>query len=178
MTDIAAGKGPEWPSWFATAHASLGVSEIPGARHSPVILAWARRLGSRILGIAVKDDETPWCGLFMAHAFEANGILPPKIAVRASAWGSWGRQLNNPRLGCVLVFTRNGGGHVGLYAGEDSKYYYVLGGNQSNKVSYTWIAKSRLANGGMRWPFGPPLPVFTRPLLVNRAGQPISTNEA
>jgi hypothetical protein len=41
----------------------------------------------------------------------------------------------------VLTFKRKGGGHVGIYVGEDSKCYHVLGGNQSNMTIR--IEKSR-----------------------------------
>jgi uncharacterized protein (TIGR02594 family) len=144
------------PTWYREAKKWIGLREYPGARHNPTIMAWAKRLGSRILGINVKDDETPWCGLFMAHCFDSVGILPPAIAIRASEWGKWGRELTAPRLGCVLVFTRQGGGHVGLYVGEDDTSYHVLGGNQSNSVSIMRLAKNRLTS--MRWPTGVTLP--------------------
>jgi len=47
-------------------------------------------------------------------------------------------------LGDILVFSRKGGGHVGFYVAEDATAYHVLGGNQSDSVSITRIAKSRL----------------------------------
>ena len=48
-------------------------------------------------------------------------------------------------LGHILTFTRNGGGHVGIYVGEDTTCYHVLGGNQSNQVNVMRIEKSRLS---------------------------------
>ncbi len=105
------------------------------------------------------------------------GVASPKVAVRASSWGTWGRQLTAPRLGCVLVFTRAGGGHVGFYVGEDNTAYHVLGGNQGNSVSVTRLEKSRLSPGGMRWPTEvtlPPAKVIRR----NANNLAISTNEA
>jgi len=140
------------PVWYREAKKWIGLREFPGAKHNPTIIGWARRLGAKVLGINVTDDETPWCGLFTAHCMDASGITPPKIAVRASAWGTWGRELNGPRLGCVLVFTRQGGGHVGFYVGEDNSAYHVLGGNQSNSVNIMRINKDRLTS--MRWPTG------------------------
>ena len=50
----------------------------------------------------------------------------------------------NEGLGDVLVFSRNGGGHVGFYVGEDTTHYHVLGGNQSDSVNIARIAKNRL----------------------------------
>jgi cell wall-associated NlpC family hydrolase len=49
-----------------------------------------------------------------------------------------------PMLGDTLVFKRPGGGHVGIYVGEDSQCYHVMGGNQSNAYGFTRIAKGRL----------------------------------
>ena len=91
--------------------------------------------------------------------------------------GQWGRELIAPRLGCILVFTRAGGGHVGLYLGEDATHFHILGGNQSNSVSVTRIGKDRLALGGMRWPKGPELPV-AQVFKLTAAGAPVSVNEA
>lgn len=163
------------PRWLAYARTLIGVREIPGAKHSPVIMGWIAKLGAKVLGITVKDDETAWCGTFCAHVMQQAGIHPPPIAVRAKAWAKWGRQLISPRPGCVLVFDRKGGGHVGLYVGESATDYYVLGGNQGNAVSIAPLAKERLTEGGMRWPHGEPLP---KPQIVRMSGGARSTNEA
>ena len=165
------------PRWFRLARTLIGTREIVGPKHSPTIMGWIAKLGAKVLGITVKDDETPWCGTFVAHVMAESGVAPPPIAVRASSWGSWGRELVVPRLGCVLIFTRQGGGHVGLYAGERADAFRVLGGNQSNAVTETWIAKDRLAKGGMRWPLTEPLPTGGRVMLSND-GAPLSRNEA
>lgn len=167
----------ENPRWLTVAKSAIGTREVVGPKHSPVIMGWIKKLGAKVLGVDVKDDETPWCGTFIAHVMMESHIGPPPIAVRASSWGSWGRQLNAPRLGCVLVFQRQGGGHVGLYVGEDATAYHVLGGNQSNMVNITRIAKSRLAPAGMRWPNGEPLPPAS-PVLLANDGKPLSSNEA
>ena len=161
--------------WMTYARSLIGVREIPGARHSETILGWARNLGAKVLGITVKDDETPWCGLFAAHVMDHVGIVPPPIAVRASSWGLWGRKLINPRPGCILTFTREGGGHVGFYVGEDSTHYHVLGGNQGNAVSITRIAKARLSE--MRWPDGVTLPP-AKVVRLSPSGTPVTSNEA
>lgn len=66
------------PRWLAYARTLIGTREIPGPKHSPVIMGWIKKLGPKILGINVTDDETPWCGTFMAHVMHENGIMPPK----------------------------------------------------------------------------------------------------
>jgi hypothetical protein len=74
-----------------------------------------------------------------------------------------------PGLGTILVFSRGSGGHVGVYMGEDSTHYHVLGGNQSDRVSVARIPKTRLLPGqlGSRWPRTwnekPGRPVFLKP---------------
>lgn len=165
------------PAWLAFARQQIGVREIVGPKHSPVIMGWIQRLGAKVLGIRVLDDETPWCGTFVAMCMFSAGIGAASIAVRASSWAIWGRELIAPRLGCVLVFTRTGGGHVGFYIGEDATHFHVMGGNQGNAVSITRIAKSRLAKGGMRWPIGVALP-GAQVIHLNAAGVPVTVNEA
>jgi uncharacterized protein (TIGR02594 family) len=161
--------------WFDIATSLIGTREIVGPKHNPTILAWAKKLGSKVLGINVVDDETAWCGLFVAHCMSEAGIAPAPIAVRASSWATWGSNLRADRLapGAVLVFKRPGGGHVCFYVGEDKDCYHVLGGNQSNAVTITRIEKSRCV--ASRWPKG--VPVTGAPVWVNAKGT-ISKNEA
>ena len=168
------------PRWMPWARSQIGVKEVVGPRHSSVIMGWVQELGAKTLGVKVNDDETPWCGTFAAIVMKRAGLPAPLIAVRASQWGrggKWGRELLGPRPGCILVFTRNGGGHVGFYVGETATHYRVLGGNQSNSVSLTWIEKGRLAEGGMRWPSSVPLPPEQR-VWLKPNGEKASTNEA
>lgn len=160
------------PPWMTIARANLGVREAPGPANSPTIMAWAKRLGAKVLGILYTDDSaTPWCGLFCAEVMTEAGFKPPPIAVRAKSWASWGDS-GPAGEGAVLVFQRPGGGHVGLYAGETPAAYKVLGGNQGDAVSYAWIAKARCI--AVRWPPGA---VPAAPVLVATGG-PISRNEA
>lgn len=160
--------------WMPYARTLIGVREVPGKGNSATIMAWAKKLGAKILGITYAADAVPWCGLFAAHVMDHVGIAPPPIAVRASAWSAWGRKLLSPRPGCILTFTREGGGHVGFYVGEDDTHFHVLGGNQGDAVSITRIAKARLSE--MRWPFGVTLP---HPQVVRLlpSGAPITVNE-
>jgi uncharacterized protein (TIGR02594 family) len=161
------------PPWMTTARNCIGIKEYPGAPSNPVIMEWARRT-ARYLGIRYDGDHVPWCGLFAAFVVVENNIIPPSIAVRASEWGKWGVALQQPSFGAIMVFTRNGGGHVGFYVSEDATHYHILGGNQSDSVNIMKLAKSRLTN--IRWPAGVPLPK-TGPIVRVFNGA-ISTNEA
>lgn len=142
------------PKWLAHARTLIGTKEYPGKPSNPVIMTWAKKL-AKFLGIKYTDDSIPWCGLFVTECMVEVGIMPPKVPVRASSWAKWGQPLKNPVPGAVLVFTRNGGGHVGFYVSEDYKYFHVLGGNQSDAVNIAKIAKDRLT--AIRWPESQPV---------------------
>ena len=79
-------------------------------------------------------------------------------------------------LGDVLVFARpKGGGHVGLYVGEDETAFHVLGGNQSDAVSITRIAKTRCI--AIRRPIYREQPASMAPVQLAATGA-MSVNEA
>ncbi|KQV66653.1 TIGR02594 family protein [Caulobacter sp. Root343] len=159
--------------WLAVARALIGTRETPGPANNPKIMDWANKLGGKKLGVAYAGDAVPWCGLFAAHCVNAVGLALPPIAVRASAWSSWGLRVT-PCVGAILVFTREGGGHVGFYVGEDETHFLVLGGNQGDQVSIVKIAKDRLS--ACRWPGG--VPLTGKPFRVTASGAAISGNEA
>ena len=163
------------PAWLAAARAKLGTREAPGPANSATIMGWAKRLGTKILGMAYNADSVPWCGVFVAACIQEAGLTPAPIAVRAKSWAAWGARLQFGRLapGAVLVFQREGGGHVGFYVGEDKKHYMVLGGNQGNKVSIVAIEKERLV--ACRWPVGAKI---TTTALATTLNGPVSKNEA
>lgn len=159
--------------WLVVARALIGLREVPGPANNPKIMDMAKRLGAKILGINYAADSVPWCGLFAAHCVNAVGLKPPPIAVRARAWEAWGIAVT-PCVGAILVFSREGGGHVGFYVGEDATHFHVLGGNQGDQVSIVRIAKARRT--ACRWPAG--VPITGKPNRVTASGAAISTNEA
>lgn len=73
-----------------------------------------------------------------------------------------------------MTFTRPGGGHVGLYVGEDASHYHILGGNQSNSVRISRIEKKRLSD--IRWPTSGEPPKGGR-VTLTAAGVAATTNE-
>jgi len=171
------------PTWLAIARRSLGVAEIPGPKSN----GWIRDMWHRLKGGAwywkhfgSDDSLLPWCGAFVAHAMQAAGIEYPKQYASAKAWLDWGTPLVRPVLGCIVVFDRSGGGHVGFVVGRDSqtRNLLVLGGNQGDRVSIAPFASSRIA--GFRWPPGLAVPApfeASIPILASN-GEPLSTNEA
>ena len=157
------------PSWLKIARSYEGLKEIPGPRHNQTIIRWLGKLKAWW-----SDDETPWCGVFVAHCMQESNLPYPKFYMRAKAWADYGSLLRRDRLapGAILVFDRAGGGHVGFYVGEDAGHYFVLGGNQGNAVNVMKLGKSRLV--ASRWPKGEP--VIGKPVYLK--GGVVSTNEA
>lgn len=149
----------------------LGITEIVGNEDNPEILGWADELEIRS---AYQHDSIPWCGLFVGIVAMRAGKPVPKNPLWARNWAKWGEPCT-PELGCVLVFRRGDGGHVGLYVGEDAEHYYVLGGNQSDRVCITRIKKDRLLAARNLYAIGKPKNV--RQVTLKTGGE-ISKNEA
>lgn len=157
------------------ARALYGVTETPGPANNPVIMAWAKEVG---LEKTYPNDATAWCGLFMALIAKRAGWEVVGGPLWARNWANFGRRVEekDAALGDVVVFSRETGGHVGLYVGEDASAIHVLGGNQSDAVTITRIARSRLiAVRRPKWKVSQPAGVIKRRLAATGV---LSTNEA
>lgn len=140
------------PPWLAAARRDIGLRELPGAPTAPRIARWLQDLGAWW-----RDDETPWCGTAVAAWMRAAGHPIPKHWYRARAWADWGHGIAAPLPGCVVVLSRQGGGHVGLVVGRNaSGWLLILGGNQGNKVSIAAFDAARVL--AYRWPPGAQIP--------------------
>lgn len=118
-----------------------GTVEKAGAGNNPEIMRWAEVTGLRKVYTA---DSIPWCGLGMAYVAHMAGKPVVKDPLWALNWAKFGVAVDHPELGDIVAFKRDGGGHVGIYVGEDATAYHVLGCNQSDACNITRIAKSRL----------------------------------
>lgn len=168
-------------NWVANARKMIGTKEIKGTAHNKQIL---HMLDSAFKATGQKtwiaDDETPWCGTFVGYVMAESGLNKhiPKDFYRARAWESAGTKLDKPAYGCVVVFSRQGGGHVGIVVGRDNHgNIMVLGGNQGDMVCIKPFARSRVT--AYRWCGTQPHPSPVRydlPILTSDGK--LSTNEA
>lgn len=149
-----------------------GTIETPGAGNTPTIMAWAKETGLQAVYTA---DAIPWCGLFMAVVAKRAGKTLVSSPLWALSWSKFGEPGGQPRLGDILTFKRSGGGHVALYIGEDQQYYHVLGGNQSDAVTITRVAKTRLHAVRRHYAIG--MPASAKPYFLAPTGV-ITENEA
>lgn len=156
------------PKWITEARRHIGLREIKGPKHNAVIVGWLDKLRAWW-----KEDETPWCGVFVAHCINAAGLPLPKFWMRARDWLNWGEPVAAPCLGCVAVFERGGAGHVAFPIGVDAAGNPVcIGGNQGDAVTIATFAKSRVL--GYRVPKG----YRALAALPRMAGGKLSANEA
>lgn len=153
--------------WITEATSHIGLSEIKGIKHHPTIVKWLEDLKS-----GWREDETPWCGTFVAHCLQTAGLKRGTVNSRVKWDGktkspagyypfNWygaldysregGTKLDKPAYGCVAVKTRKGGGHVTFIVGRDkaSGKLVGLGGNQSDKVCYALYDQSEFS--GFYW---------------------------
>ena len=137
----------------------LGVEEIPGEEHHPLILWW-----HSLTTLKATADEVPWCSAFV------NGIaweldLPRTDSAAARSWLRVGKEipLDEAKPGFdIVVFKRGGGGqpgpevldapgHVAFYSQHDNFFVDVLGGNQGNKVSISSYERGRILGVRRLW---------------------------
>ncbi len=138
------------PKWLAEARHYIGEKEVKGAKHNPLIL----QMWKDIKRGGIKDDETPWCAAFVGAVLERVGIKSTRFE-SAKSYLDWGYGLKEPAMGCIAVFTREGGGHVGFVVGKvQNGDLMVLGGNQSDAVNIRAFQRYRVT--GYRWPAGMP----------------------
>jgi uncharacterized protein (TIGR02594 family) len=159
----------EAPEWLLTMRAISGLSEKPGAADEPKILAMADEI-SRIYPDmksycdSYNHDSIPWCGLTVAYTMAKAGIRPPFGSTDTDRflWArSWADDpgytvLKTPRLGCVVVLSRSGGGHVSTYESSSGSNYMLRGGNQSDAINLAPFPKSNVV--ALVWPAAEPIP--------------------
>lgn len=135
------------PQWLNIAINELGVAELRNG-DNPKIVEY-----HRTTLLAAKNDETPWCSSFVNWVLMKAGLERTKSAA-AKSWLNYGFQMKEPVPGAIMILSRNGNpeaGHVGFFWKEkDAANFYMLGGNQSDKVSIQIFPKNRIL--GIRWP--------------------------
>lgn len=158
-------------AWITEAKRHIGTREIPGARHEPKILQWWKAIKRG----GIKSDEVPWCAAFVGGCLEAVGIVSSRFE-SAKSYMTWGKAIPTPLPGCIVVFSRTGGGHVAFVIGQNKAGHLVcIGGNQGNAVTVAAFDRARVI--GYRWPVAVPLPKSTVMPSMEVAGA-LSRNEA
>lgn len=167
------------PLWLSDARGQLGLHETAGPLSTPELEALWRSLPGGAWyweHFGGDDSKLPWCGAFLAWIMRRQSIGIPQRYASAIEWLRWGRKIDAPAVGCVVVFKRPGGAHVALVIGRrEDGWLYCLGGNQKDSVCILAFDPERAE--GYRWPLGePPPPRAALPTLA--LGVTTSRNEA
>lgn len=145
-----AAESPDATPWLDVGQRKKGLHE---KRDNAALKAFLKSDG-KTLG---DPASLPWCGDFVETCIAL--ALPeeplPNNPYGAINWLQFGKPVS-PRKGAVLVFWRGSPaswtGHVGFYVSEDATHFHVLGGNQTDSITVSRIAKARLRKDGSRWP--------------------------
>lgn len=131
----------------------LGTKETAGRLDTPMVLAMLK-----LDADWPEHDEVPWCSAyvnFIAWLLR----LPRSRSLGARSWLKIGTpvpSLEDAKRGFdVVVLSRGSGiqpgpdtiaapGHVGWFDQQDGMRVRILGGNQSNSVSYEWFPRHKI----------------------------------
>lgn len=151
-------EGAEYP-WMKVALSQVGQAERAGSLHNKQIVAY-----HMTTSLKATTDEVPWCSSFVNWVF-AQIQYKRTNSARAKSWLEWGIKLKEPVPGCLVIFTRDGGGHVAFYLrSSKTGFVKVLGGNQTNTVKVSNYLESNVI--GYRWPSEYPVPE-TAKVIIN-----------
>lgn len=139
------------PAWYRIAETESGEAMVAGSGDNPRIVEY---FGWTSLG--EKPDSVPWCGAFVAFCLGKAGFLRKGTgAARAANWMDFGKPLDGPKKGCVVVLepqAPGSSGHVGFWDRTVGERIFLLGGNQGNKVGVNSFALRDVRKFGYRWP--------------------------
>lgn len=120
---------------YEIAKGEIGVKELRGGEN-PRILEY-----HDCTDLDACEDEIAWCSAFMNWCqWHAGNEITRSAAARS--WLKWGKPLDKPVEGCVVVFKRPpnpASGHVAFFVRESGGMVLALGGNQGDQVKESWF---------------------------------------
>lgn len=178
------------PKWYAWVLASLGKNEQDKNFDKFMSSFW------KIVGLSgyktIAGSKYAWCGLTIAAALYSTGYQHAKNGAGAKNWGKYGTLIQHTVKGIphgAIVHINHGnncssssGNHVALACGDykpsdffvggklkDGATITLLGGNQSNKVSFVKYSMKEICE--VVWPSEAELPAaVTKTVPCNTSG--------
>jgi uncharacterized protein (TIGR02594 family) len=117
--------------WLQVAHGEIGQREMPGRDNNSRVMEYISAVRSPQ---GVQDDDVDWASAFVEWTLNQTDIRGPRT-MRPRDWLNWGRIVDPPQRGCIIVLDLGRLSHVGFYLDDVGASYKVLGGNQSDQVS-------------------------------------------
>lgn len=122
----------------------IGTKEIRGTVANPDIVKFAS-----YTSLKATSDETPWCSSFVNYIVANCGDKGTGSAA-ARSWLDWGKVLDEPEAGCVVVLDRKdannpNAAHVTFFVCEDGPdHIQCIGGNQGDMVKQSRYPKKEV----------------------------------
>jgi uncharacterized protein (TIGR02594 family) len=136
------------PAWLSLAFAERGVRPFGPGESNPRIVEYNGHTN-----LAGYDDKISWCSSFLNWCLANTGYRGTGSAL-ARSWLEWGRALDGPVYGCIVVLFRDDPaswkGHAGFYLRHDAEAIYLFGGNQLGEVRENSYPLTSVL--GYRWP--------------------------
>lgn len=77
------------------------------------------------------QEGLPWCAGFISYCFKQAGYNLPYF-LRAKSYLKVGQSVSNPQTGDLIVFSRQGGGHIGIISKVTKDKIFVIEGNRGD----------------------------------------------
>lgn len=151
---------PSDPPYLKAAFKDLGLSEVPGPKHSARVLELFKLSGHP----GVKNDETAWCAAAIGGWLVEAGYKPSG-SLMARSYAKYGVACDLAKIvprGAIMVWPRGAppSGHVNICLDDDGEVLTCIGGNQGNgNGGGVTISRERKSKAlAARLPHGAPVP--------------------
>lgn len=160
------------PTLLEVWESRLGIQEVPGPKHNPIIVGWAADAGHP----EIVDDETSWCSLAACSAAKEAGLpFPPtNVNPMARSWLTWGVRVapGEVQPGDVAIWSRGNPkgpfGHVNCVKEVRKKNGRIevrcIGGNQSGLKGGDAVTLTAWLDSGKALGFRRPVPATVKDL--------------
>lgn len=157
------------PVWLKIAQKYDGHRRWPGSLDPPLGLRWWNAIRSSFL----RKDRSPPSARFVDGALEAAEIDSPRAGL-PQAYMHWGRRIAAPAPGCIVIFDRGRGTHVGIVVNcDETEQMDVIGVFRRDRVAISTVSHVRVL--GLRWPPGHSVPAGAE--HADEAGIPSNGSE-
>lgn len=122
----------------------IGQEEAPGKADNPRIIEYQKSCDG--LEGMYSDSDIAWCSAFANWCIQQAGGKGTRNPM-ARSWLHWGKKVETPKFGDIVVFWRGTdgySGHVGFVLQNYTGFLKVLSGNSNNKVQISTYSKIRV----------------------------------
>lgn len=74
-------------------------------------------------------ERRAWCAGFVSYVLKQSGV-EVKYTLRAKTFLTYGKKIETPQSGDISIWTRKGGGHVGIVEQVFNTHYITIEGNK------------------------------------------------